>query len=308
VITGGLEVNATPSGLAIGYAASPRDGVAQWFESALVARAFRLPGDVRRVTPMILGGRPSALADVDRKGDRLQLRRVVASTSLIDVGIADNAVVWAPHGTSSVAKLFELEGEGPVEALRAVPLSGTKGVAVAFRRGGAVFAGVATGDAVLEPKGSLASIAGLGQVGSPAIAASGDDVMLAWADRPQGQEEWQVRLARMTIGDKPGDATTFAIPEGGLGAQAMSPALAPLGGGRFLLSWTEGPVASHQVRAVAIGADGRASGTAMAISASGVNAGQPQAAVNADGKGVVAFLVAKGKNYEVHAAPIACGK
>lgn len=305
VITGGLEATVTQNGLAIGFATSAREGVAQWFESNTVSRV-RGNADVRHVTPMILGGKAIAMLDFDRRGDRLQMRRVVPSGSLFDVGVADNAIMWAPHGTSSVAKLFDLEGEGPVEALRAVPLDGQKGVALAFRRGGSVYVGAAVGDAVLEPKSGLARITGSGQVGSPAVATSGDALMVAFADRAPDQEEWQVRFARTTLGQAPGESVVLALPEGGPGGQAMSPAIASLGGGAFLLAWTEGPVANHQVRAIAMDSDGRAAGSALTISAPGVNAGQPQAAVGPDGKGVVAFLVAKGKSYEVHATPISC--
>jgi hypothetical protein len=86
----------------------------------------------------------------------------------------------------------------------------------------------------------------------------------------------------------------------------MSPSVASLGGGRFFLAWTEGPVSSHQIRAVAVGTDGLPSGSAISISGAGVNAGQPSAVVGESGHGAVAFLAAKGKALEVHATPISC--
>ena len=85
----------------------------------------------------------------------------------------------------------------------------------------------------------------------------------------------------------------------------MSPSVAGLGGGRFVMAWSEG-TPTHQVRAITLKADGSASGAPMALSAAGVNAGQPQIAVGPDGRGVVAFLAAKGKAYELHATPVAC--
>jgi hypothetical protein len=60
------------------------------------------------------------------------------------------------------------------------------------------------------------------------------------------------------------------------------------------------------VRAITFNADGTTAGSAMALSAAGVNAGSPQIAVGSDGRGVAAFLAAKGKTYELHATPIAC--
>ena len=74
---------------------------------------------------------------------------------------------------------------------------------------------------------------------------------------------------------------------------------------RFVMAWSEG-TPSHQVRAQSLNADGSPSGPALALSAAGINAGQPQIAVGPDGRGVVAFLAAKGKAYEVHATPVAC--
>jgi hypothetical protein len=70
--------------------------------------------------------------------------------------------------------------------------------------------------------------------------------------------------------------------------------------------WTEGPVSRHQVRAQTLAPDGTLVGDAFTVSAEGVNAGQAQAAVLPDGRGVVAFLAANGKNYEVVATPITC--
>jgi hypothetical protein len=65
-------------------------------------------------------------------------------------------------------------------------------------------------------------------------------------------------------------------------------------------------VSSHQVRAQVLGPDGTPAGEAFAVSGDGVNAGQGQAAVLADGHGVVAFLASSGKTFDVRATPILC--
>jgi hypothetical protein len=88
----------------------------------------------------------------------------------------------------------------------------------------------------------------------------------------------------------------------------MSPAVAGLGKGRFVLAWTEGPVSKHQVRALAIDASGKPLGEPITISPAAVNAGQPAVAVAPDGRGVIAYLGAKGKAYELRAAAIRCAK
>jgi hypothetical protein len=310
-IASGIEAHAMNGGLALGFAPGPRDGVTTMLDASSLAptstaRTKPTGGDTRRVTPVLVGNKLNAIVDVDRKGDKIGLRRVVAASTLVDIGQAEGGIVWAPHGRDSFAKLFGLDGDGAVEALRGTSLADRKGIALAFRRGNSINVGVAKGENSLEAEGDMSKIAGTGQVGSPAIAVSGDRVIVAWADRTGNTEDWGIRWAKLAIGSSTTEATSFTIPEGGLGGQAMSPSIAPLGGGRFFLVWTEGPVSSHQIRGLTFGADGSPSGSPVAISPSGVNAGQPAVVVGPDGRGAVAFLAAKGKVLEVHATPISC--
>ncbi len=310
-IISGIEAHALGGELVLGFASSAREAVVTSLDPVSLSptattRAKATGGDVRRVTPTLSSGKLGAIVDVDRKNDVLATRRVAGSAGAVDVGYADGAIAWAPHGRDSIAKLFSLEGSAPVEALRAVALPDGKGVAVTFRRGNSINVGIATGDGVLEPAGEMSRIDGQGQVGSPAIAVSGDHAIVAWADRAGAEDDWGIRWTKIRIGSSTSDATPFTIPDGGLGGQAMSPAIASLGGGRFLLAWTEGPVSNHQVRALTFDADGSPSGSPLTISADGVNAGQPAAVVGPDGRGLVAYLAAKGKSLEVHATPVSC--
>jgi hypothetical protein len=256
------------------------------------------------MTPILDRGKLTLVPGVDKKFDKIQGRRIVSTNPPIDVGVAEGSLVWAPRDQNTYAKLFTLEGEGGVDAIRAVPLP-SKGIAVAFRRGKDVYVGVAKGDAVLEPEGSLAHISSLGQVGMRSITNSGDSIIVAWSDRATAQEPWQIRWTKLVAGGAPEVPKQLAIPDGGLGTQAMSPSVFGIGGGRFVMAWSEG-TPSHQVRAITFNADGTTSGTAMSLSAAGVNAGSPQIAVGPDGRGVAAFLAAKGKSYELHATPVAC--
>jgi hypothetical protein len=132
--------------------------------------------------------------------------------------------------------------------------------------------------------------------------------MVVWADRPSADSPWSIRYAVFRPGDENATGHPFAIPTGGLGDNAMSPGVTGLGGGRFLVVWTEGPKSSHQVRA-AVFNDGAVS-DAFTVSADGVNAGQGQAVVLSDGRGVVAFLASSttGKGFEVTATPIECSE
>jgi hypothetical protein len=264
---------------------------------------------LRRVVPDASGGGFAALAETDRKGDPIQGRRVVPGPWPVDIGVAESSIVWAPHGKDAYTKLWPLDGDGPVEALRGVPveLKGEKGFAIAFRRAGAIWMGTALGDAELATKGPLFRVMGMGPtVGSPTLAAAGDAILIAWADRTSASDPWGLRWTKLTPGEAPHDAISFHLPAGGLGENAMSPSLVAVGGGRFLFTWTEGPVSGHHVRAQTLGMDGAAMGDAFTVSAEGVNAGQAQAAVMPDGHGVIAFLAQQGKTYEVVATPIEC--
>src|SRR5262249_13427253 len=152
-----------------------------------------------RVTPFFAQGKLAVAVDADRRGDKLSSRRTVGTSPPIDIGVVDGAIVWAPHARDNWAKLFTPEGDGPIEALRGVPLGSERGIAVAFRRGNAVWFGAAKGEGALKDAG-FAHVDGLGQVGSPSITTSGDAIVVAWADRASPQEGWQVRFTKMAIG------------------------------------------------------------------------------------------------------------
>lgn len=316
LVSAGVEAVALDGKLVVGFAPTPGNGNALALDPSSLAVSSTVKGrgpsgEVKRVTPALVNAKLVALVDGERKGDKIASRRAVATGIPIDLGVAEGAIVWASHNKDGWAKVVGLDdGAGPVEALRAVPLSSSqKGVAFVYRRDGAIFFGAATGEGKLDMAGTVAKVPGLGgQVGSPALATSDDQLVVAWADRAEATGPWKVRWTRMPVGGAASEATTFELPAGGLGEQAMSPAVAGLGKGRFVLAWTEGPVSKHQVRALTIDETGKPMGEPLTISPASVNAGQPQVAVGPDGRGLVAFLGAKGKGYELRAASIRCGK
>ena len=286
LISGGVELAPHGDTIAIGYAASPRDGMAVLLDAASLAVATRTKllaaKTILRVVPA-----PRADASLDIAADAPDGERTFF-----------DPVLGATYG---------LGGDGTREALRSAPLPGGAGYAVAFRRGGAIWLGVAAPDGHHALRSPPTHGPGLGpQIGSPAIAVVGDAVVLAWADRAKASDPWHVRWLTWRPGDAPGNPQTFAPPLGGLGAHAMSPSLAALGSRSFLLAWTEGPVARHQVRAQAMTLEGAALGPALAISEGTANAGQSQVAFASGGHGLVAFLAAKDNAFSVVGTPLAC--
>jgi hypothetical protein len=320
VVQSGVEADIVNGRLAIGFATRDRDGIAVEVDPSTLAatktaRAHtHSPDVIRRLVPVIAGSGIAAAADVERAGDSLAGRRTVAASSPFDLGFGGGGLAWAPHRSSEVDLIWALDGDAPVEAVRAAALDPSHddaGWVIAFRRGTSIYAGAVNGGATLTPKGPLVKVDGLGpQIGSPTIAAQDGAVLVAWADRAQASAPWALRWMRFTPGEASAEAKSFVPSEGGLGEHAMSPAIAAAGQGRFVLVWTEGPVSNHQVRAQTISGSGAPIGTAMAISDSGVNAGQAQLAILPDGHGIVASLASSGAGpkaaYEVLATPIVC--
>ncbi|WP_394827378.1 hypothetical protein [Pendulispora albinea] len=327
-LVSGVEAAPGLRGIGLGFARAPREAVTLLLDPAALTvdlvRAYNALDPVRRTTPVLStvpafrgpntkADRITAAISTDSRDGAMEGRRTAFGPSPIDLGLAAGHLVWAHRDSLKTNALWALDGDSPVEALRAAPLEPAEsGYAIAFRRGGAIWTGVlarASGDKGYLARGELLEIRGLGsQVGSPSIAVSGHAQMIVWADRASSDEAWSLRYRRMdtNLGQVPEPAKIFEVPSGGLGAPYMSPAVTSLGGGRFLVVWTEGPVSGHQVRAQTIGADGRPQGAPLTISAEGANAGQGQAAVLADGRGAVAYLVGTNGGFELVATSVVC--
>ncbi len=250
--------------------------------------------------------------DADAQGDRVRGRRTLPLDPPLQAGAVGNDLVWTRPGGPAAGKLWSLDRSlEDLDALRAASetSAGVTTTALAFRRGNAVWVGVAAGKDTVAPTGALSHVDGLGPVvGAPAVAIDEGVVMVAWADRPSGDVPWRLRITHMKAGDLPDGPVSFTPPPGGPGGHAMSPGLAALPGGRFLLVWTEGLTSQQRVRGITLTLAGQPLGKAIDISTEGVNSGQGQAAVTASrARGVVAFLEASKDGFEVAATPIACG-
>ena len=323
VVQSGVEAQQVgASRVALGFASGPREGMAVAVDPTTLTATQTVrahaPDAIRRLVPFAAGHGLNAASDVDGKRDHLLGRRTIAADPPFDLGFAFGSVAWAPYRTEKITSIWPLDGDAAIEAVRATPLdpanrditNDAASWAITFRRGTSIYAGVVTGGKTLNAKGPLVKIDGLGpQVGSPTVAANGNAVLVAWADRASADAPWGLRWMRFAPGDASGDPRLFTPPAGGLGDAAMSPTIAAAGLNRFVLAWTEGPVANHQVRAQTLSASGDAIGAPIAISGDGVNAGQAQMAILPDGRGVVAYLAARepsGKTYEVMATPLSC--
>jgi hypothetical protein len=317
-VAAGIEARSFGQDVALGFAPNEHDAMLIRLDPASLStsesNAQHAAYPVRHVTPIPgRGGRLGLAIDVDRPGDSLLSRRTLPVDPPLQIGaLADGALAWAPLDRGVRGHLWPADGQGgaPVEALRgARSESNLATVAVAFRRAAAVWVGTAEWTDTLLPHGNLSRISGLGSaVGSPALAVDEGVVFVAWADRPTPEDRWQLRFTRFKAGEAPGPPKTFTPPPGGKGQDAMSPGLTVLPGQRFLFVWTEGSPNEHEVRAMTFSTDGTPVGAALSISNTGVNAGQGQAAVTSDGRGVVAYLESFPGGFRVAVTPIACAR
>ena len=310
---GGLEVRAFGSDVAIGFAPSDRHAMLVRLdpESLSVVESTVAPSaaPVRRVTP-IPGkkGRLGLAVDADRKGDPLRGRRTLPVDPPVQLGVANGYLAWAPIHRGPAGKLWPIDRTDGVEALRgARSESNLAEVAIAFRHAGAVWVGAIEGSGKFAPNGGLSRIAGLGPlVGPPAVAVNEGVALVSWADRSSPDDKWLLRTVRFRVGEAPGEATTFAAPAGASSDEATSPSITVVPGGRFLLVWTQGPPNVGEVRAWTLSPEGKPVGVPFTTSSAGAKAGQGQAAVTANGRGLVAFLQASATGFEVAVTPIHC--
>lgn len=304
-----LEVVALPTSIAVGITATPTSGQALAFDPETLAPVAVAKGSgrgVRRVVPLPSGARVSVAVDGAMKADPFDRRLALPQAPPLDIGVAGDTIAWSTHSGRELKTLFQVSGEGAIDALRAAPIASGDGYAIAFRRDRAIYAGRVRGTGELAPDGALVRLDASGKIGSPDVAATGDDQIVAWAERGDTSDEWRIRWARLRGKQAASTPRDFTPPAGGPGGAVMSPSVVGLGAGRFALVWTEGSGKDHSVRLQAFDGDDAPSGAPAALSPDSANAGQAQAAIGGDGHGLAAFLVAGAGGVKVMAAGFRC--
>jgi hypothetical protein len=130
-------------------------------------------------------------------------------------------------------------------------------------------------------------------------------VLVAFAAKTSAEEPWHVELAAATSPDAPRESHPFALPAGGPGGEAISPAVEGLGDGRFLLQWTEGSAGNRAVRAQLVTADLVCMGDPVTLSGADQNAGQGTLWIKGS-RALALFLVKKEASHELWAASLRC--
>lgn len=142
-------------------------------------------------------------------------------------------------------------------------------------------------------------------VGQPNIAESGSQVLVTFAGRTSDAEPWAPHVVLVPADGQGGLAQRLPTVAGGPGGDAISPAAAGLGGGRFILQWSEGGVGHRQIRVQTLDAQLQPRGPAVTVSPADANAGQGVLWVN--GAALVSlFVVNAGRSAEFWAASLNC--
>ena len=262
--------------------------------------------------PVLNGGKLAALSpDVDRRGDPLSTapqRGDDARSSTLGATEDAPRLEGSPLARTQLRKLFDLDGDAPVEALRATPLRDRAGIGPHVRGAITRSASVSRTAPARSPAPTAPSRRSTGSARARARSARRPlrrrrDPRRRRVGRSRQHErrsgEGALDDGRMRRTASPIEATPFALP--GRRPRRNNAMLAAArccrsaGGRRFARLDGRSTSSDHHVRAITFAADGSTSGAPITISAAGENAGQPAIALEErdDGKGVVAYLPAK---------------
>jgi hypothetical protein len=309
----GLDVSVLDTGFGVGLAATSAEAVGVRVEGSglRVAETLRVKTASQVHHVAVEAGHEDESDGFDVRIDQGDARTVIGGAE------APPFRVVARGGVVSV-----VEGPGPKalhKQLWLVPpprMTGSKpapeviraagredgGAVVALRRPAMLLLGAV--DPTHAPAGPLVSINRKGAtVGTPALATWGGGGAVAWAERPPGEREFVIVVASFS---PDGEGATHLGPIRVIG-RGMSPSIAELPDGDLLLAHSDGPAGAHRVVALRLGPDLEPRGEAIAVSPESTNAGQPVAAVRADGRALVAFFAAdRGRAPSVLATPLSC--
>jgi hypothetical protein len=300
-------VATTRGTLALGYARDARQAVGIEVDLSSGEVKSRLDDgakeEIERVVPT-----PSVEFHVARGGQgagtQLHFPIEVPATAPFAVGLTGGGVALAAPPEGAPAPLWPLPGDDRLDAA-SVRTAGDRGFALVFRRGGAVWGGFVGADR--KARGELVKVAGSGgAVGKPAAGWNGREVAVIFADRPEAEGRYEIRVGRVGPGAIPKATTVIPLPRGGPGGDAFAPEIAGLPDGRWLLMWTEGAAGSRAVRAQTFAPDFSPLGDPIALSPPAGNFGQGVIGVVGEYAATV-FLSKGSSSYELWGAVLQCG-
>lgn len=298
-----FDVTATKDdGLAVGYARDAKTafGIEVALASGDIQGRFQDKHDdeIERVVPT-----PAAEFRVTRADDggSLKSRLDVPEGTPFAIGIASGSIAIAEPPSAAPKPLWPIAGEDGLDA-SSVHAAGA-GFVLTFRRERAIWGGfIGAGP---KAEGELVKIAGSGgAVGKPSAAWNGREVAVIFADRPDPEGKYEIRIGH-AAGHVPATTTVLPLPKGGPGGDAFAPDIAGLADGRWLIMWTEGASGSRAVRAQTLDADFTPLGDPIALSPPAGNFGQGAIGI-AGGYAATVFLSKGSSSYELWGSVLQC--
>lgn len=290
--------------IAIGYAKGAREAVASELDAASLAVTetvtAKTPGAVSRVVAHYEGDTLTAHAEFPNmtKGVALQRR-----DDPVVLGIAKGKLVRV-QDDGTVSELFTMPN-ADAEKLRVSTIPGSqKDASYTYRASGAVWLGTTQKNDSPQRFPSLG-----GGVGTPSLVSlDASHILAAWPDRAGDDEPWGLRVVAYAPGK--GSVTPKAFADSRHPGSMLGPSLARIDDKHALLLWThevtKNDATSYEVRGQVLDASGAAIGESLVLSAADMSAGQAQATVDTNGRGVVAFLVSTGDSFDVAVTGIRC--
>jgi hypothetical protein len=224
------------------------------------------------------------------------------------VGLGDSAIVAAAALDATPGPLWPITGEealGAASVHAAGDTAGVKSFLLTYRRGGAIWSGWVRSDR--RPVGDLVKAEGSGgAVGKPSGGWNGREIALIFADRPEEDGHYEMRIGHASPGALPASTAVLPMPKGGPGGDAFAPDIAGLPDGRWLLVWTEGAAGSRAVRAQTLNPDLTPLGDPIALSPPAGNFGQGVIGI-AGAYAATVFLSKGASSYELWGAVLQCG-
>jgi hypothetical protein len=209
--------------------------------------------------------------------------------------------------------VWPLDAKTVITDPRIVSISGL-GHAVTYREGGQngeIKLGLltTTGQSLSTPTTVPSPVSILG---TPTIAASTTSthhpqLLLTFAGRNTETEFWSIYLSIVAWDKPPKTAHVFSLPDGGPGADAISPSATAFLDGHWLLQWSEGPTGQRQIRVQLLDGNLRPVGKAHTVSPANTNSGQGLLWVDGN-RAVSFFVVSTGKQTELWASSLVCSK
>lgn len=271
-----------------------------------VFREYKRRQKLASVVPMTEGNH--LRFQVARSGGDLSNARPVDAPQQFSVGTI-SAGIARLAGSGDPEVLWPLSSTEEVTVPRVASVPGA-GFAVTFRHGGKS-GRVACGwlDSKGRKKSDLADIKVDQEFsGTPSIASNDDSIVITFAVRGAQDSAWKVALASAKRGETPRKATLFSPPSGGPGGDAISPSVAPLNDGRWLLQWTEGSTGNRVVRAVVLDKDLALATDPVNLSPDGANAGQGVSFSSGNLGTILYYIRNDRKSNELWGASIDCAE